>query len=202
MTDARFPDRWLSDRRLRRLSDAHFRTFVTALIWAVANRTDGVIEREDLALIPNFAANAVREFVDAGLWTPLEQGWLITDFMETQTSRAQLQHLEVERTKERDKKARQRAAGKADAGGSTTANAVVPRDIPRDIPGDVPLDDTGQARTGQARRGEHSDPPNRNTAESPLCPCGRPAPVNGESGLCGWCELKDSKAMAPQEARA
>ena len=51
MTDAPFPDRWLSDKRIQRLSDSHFRAFVTSLSWAASNRTDGVIEPEDVALI-------------------------------------------------------------------------------------------------------------------------------------------------------
>ncbi len=60
MTDARIPDRWLSDRRLQRLSDVHFRAFITSLVWSVSNRTNGVIEPEDLRLIPNFAAGAAK----------------------------------------------------------------------------------------------------------------------------------------------
>jgi hypothetical protein len=39
MTDARFPERWLNDRRLLRLSDAAFRLFVISLTWSVSNRT-------------------------------------------------------------------------------------------------------------------------------------------------------------------
>ena len=139
------PSRWLSDRRLQRLSDAHFRAFVTALVWAVANRTDGVIEREDLALIPNFAPCAVKALVDAGLWTPLAQGWCISDFGATQTSREQLAAAEVARVRERDKKARQRAAKRA-----TTSTTCV---VPGDVPGDVPWDNAGQDRTGQDKTG-------------------------------------------------
>ena len=52
MTDARFPDRWLHDRRLLRLSDSEFRTFVTSLTWCVSNRTDGRLEHDDLAMVP------------------------------------------------------------------------------------------------------------------------------------------------------
>lgn len=142
MTDARFPDRWLSDKRLQRLSDGHFRAFITSLTWSVSNRTDGVIEPEDLGLIPNFAANSVQAFVKAGLWQPLEKGWRITDYMTTQTSSEQLVAAEAARAKEREKKARQRAAKRTAA----SANAVVP--------GDVPGDNTGQDRPGQARPGE------------------------------------------------
>jgi hypothetical protein len=52
MTDARFPERWLNDRRLLRLSDAAFRLFVISLTWSVSNRTDGVLDTGDLTLIP------------------------------------------------------------------------------------------------------------------------------------------------------
>jgi hypothetical protein len=146
MADARFPDRWLSDRRIQRLSDSHFRAFITSLAWSVSNRTDGVIEPEDLGLIPNFAANAVQAFIDAGLWLPLQHGWQIADFMATQTSREQLAAAELGRQRERDKKARQRAA-KNGAASCTDA------DVPPDVPGDVPGDNTGKARQGQDRPG-------------------------------------------------
>lgn len=142
MTDARFPDRWLSDRRLQRLTDSHFRAFVTSLTWSVSNRTNGVIEPEDLALIPNFSANAVRAFIDAGLWSTLAKGWLIVDHAVTQTSAEQLAANENQRVREREKKARQRAAKRATGSG-----------VPGDVPGDVSGDNPGQARPGQARPG-------------------------------------------------
>ena len=91
MTDARFPDRWLSDKRIQRLSDTHFRAFVTSLTWAASNRTDGVIEPEDIALIPNFAAGAPKKFVEVGLWASrigAGRGWHIVDFPATQTTAA------------------------------------------------------------------------------------------------------------------
>lgn len=146
MTDTRFPDRWLSDRRLQRLSDGHFRAFITSLAWSVSNRTDGVIEPEDLGLIPNFAAGAAKAFIDAGLWSPLEKGWLIKDYVVTQTSKDQITANEQQRAKEREKKARQRAAKKA----ATSTNA----DVPGTCPGDVPRENPGQDRPGQDRQGE------------------------------------------------
>ena len=153
MTDARFPDRWLSDKRIQRLSDSHFRAFVTSLTWAASNRTDGVIELEDVALIPNFATGAAKKLVDLGLWAPrigAGRGWQIVDFPATQTTAAELRAAEQKRTKEREKKARQRATHKGDEDGTSSTNSVVPGDIP----GDVPPDDTGKARQGKDRPGE------------------------------------------------
>jgi hypothetical protein len=147
MTDARFPDRWLSDRRIQRLSDSHFRAFITSLTWSVSNRTDGIIHPEDLALIPNFSTGAPQAFLDAGLWSPQATGWLIADYLGTQTSSEQLAANERQRAKVREKKARQRAA-KATATNST--NTDVPGYVPRDRPRDVPRENPGQDRTGQA----------------------------------------------------
>ena len=79
MTDARLPERWLSDRRLSRLSDAHDRSYIQALLFSVSNRTDGVIEPDDLALIPHFAPGAVNAFLAQELWSARQHGWFITD---------------------------------------------------------------------------------------------------------------------------
>jgi len=50
VTDARFPERWLNDRRVLRLSDPAFRLFVIPLTWSVSNRTDGDLYDDDLRL--------------------------------------------------------------------------------------------------------------------------------------------------------
>jgi hypothetical protein len=101
MTDARLPERWLNNRRLLRLSDEDFRSFVMALVWSVSNRTDGRVEPEDLALIPTFTVGAPDALVNAGLWTRLDYGWRIDDFLETQTSKHDLEVLENNRRRDR-----------------------------------------------------------------------------------------------------
>jgi hypothetical protein len=145
MTDARLPERWLNDRRLLRLSDENFRSFVMALVWSVSNRTDGCIEPEDLALIPTFVVGASDALVKAGLWTRLDYGWRINDFGITQTSRNDLEVLENNRRRDREKKSRQRAAKAAE-------NDSCHDDVPRDIPGGHSRG-TSQDRTGHARTG-------------------------------------------------
>jgi hypothetical protein len=144
MTDTRLPDRWLTDRRIQRLTDRAYRAFFNALMWSVANRTDGIIEPEDLALIPGFTPCVEDELVAAGVWIERNEGWLIADFGGTQTTRAEHQLLEHMRTKAREKKARQRAVA---AGVGT-----VPGDGPiGTVPGDRNRDQTGQDRTGEVR---------------------------------------------------
>jgi hypothetical protein len=134
MTDARFPERWLNDRRIVRLSDDAFRLFVMSLAWSVANRTDGRIYDDDLALILA-SANGSGQLAKAGLWERVADYWQIAEFEDTQTTSADLAHMAAMRRKARDKKRRQRARA---------------RDVPRDRPGDVPGDMT---RTGQDRPG-------------------------------------------------
>ncbi|WP_100485999.1 hypothetical protein [Mycobacteroides abscessus] len=152
MTDARFPDRWLHDRRLNRLSDGHFRSYVLSLIYAVSNRTDGVVEPEDLSTIPKFAAGASKAFVENELWRPRGTGWLIIDFESTQSSREALEAAEQARNqaraKDRARKARVRAEAKSQPDG--------PQDVRSDVHVEVQSESEPetQARKGQARRGK------------------------------------------------
>ncbi|NKY19955.1 hypothetical protein [Tsukamurella spumae] len=136
------------DVRFARASDEAFRSYCLALMWSVSNRTDGVLLPDDLNLIPGFRRGTPSELVAAGLWTPQSQGWLITDYENTQTTRAQLEAADRARVHEREKKRRQREAKRqAEAADlPTSTDPVVPGDIPRD----VPTDNTGQDRTGQA----------------------------------------------------
>jgi hypothetical protein len=140
MTDARFPERWLNDRRIMRLPNDAFRLFVVSLAWSVANRTDGRIYDDKLALMPA-STSGVGQLAKCGLWERIADYWLITVFEETQTTSADLEHLDHQRRKARDKKRRQRA------------NARAPRDVLGDVTRDVPpySTRTGQARTGAPR---------------------------------------------------
>ncbi|MCV7300865.1 hypothetical protein H7J93_14660 [Mycobacterium barrassiae] len=157
MTDARLPERWLNDRRLQRLSADHYRTFINALLWSVANRTDGRIERDDVALIPHWSANAAKAFIDAGLFTAQADGWLIADYMSTQTSRSELDMLERNRRRDREKKARQRAAksggpNSEDLGVGESETSSVPLDVPGDGPGEMSRGTAQAGRTGRKAR--------------------------------------------------
>ncbi len=134
MVDARLPERYLSDRRILRLTDSERSSLFIATLWAVSNRTDGRIERADLDLIPMFRSAAVNTLVIHGLWLPDgEDAWTIADYSRDQTTRHEFEVLENNRRRERTKKARQRA------------RQSVPGDVP---PGQSP----GTAQEGQARQ--------------------------------------------------
>lgn len=136
MTDARMPERWLSDRRLLRLSDPAFRLFVLGLMWSVANRTDGTLYDDDLLLMPTVDAASAAELAKAGLWQRERDTWIVADFATTQTSADELSALEAMRKSARERKARERARIRA-----------------RDMSRDSPDDGHGDAhRTGQDRQ--------------------------------------------------
>jgi hypothetical protein len=155
------PERYLTDRRVLRLSDSAFRAFVNAMIWAVSNRTDGVIEQHDLTLIPNFVTGHEQDFITAGLWDLHEDGYIIIDFATTQTSRDELEVLENARRADREKKRRQRQAAKT----------AIPFESPGTSPGRVPgtaQDRTGEERTGKDRQGEDTKTSHLHTVVSPF----------------------------------
>jgi hypothetical protein len=134
MTDARLPERFLTDRRIRRLSDPEFRTYVNAMVWSVANRTDGVLYVDEPDLIPDVDAAHASAMAKAELWRRDADRWLIVDFAATQTSRHELEVLDNVRRRDREKKARQRAA------------AADPDSVPRDSP---PGTSPGTAQEGR-----------------------------------------------------
>jgi hypothetical protein len=130
MTDTRLPSEWLLGR-LVRLKPSAFRSYVCALMWSVANRTDGRIESADLAYIPGFDAADIPELIGSDLWalrvsrgqsggqSPGQSAgnwWLIVDFRATQTSRSEHESLERARAKDRERKAKKRAEAKALSG--------------------------------------------------------------------------------------
>lgn len=139
--DARFPERWLSDRRIMRLSSSAFRSFVCALAWSVSNRTDGEIDSDDVALIPGLVPVDVAELLSAGLLDALDGGWQIVDFGATQTSADEVARLERIRAAERRKKAAQREKKRLEE--------------LADVPGTRP---PGHHRLGQASKKEEEPP--------------------------------------------
>jgi len=123
MTDARLPERWLTDRRLLLLTDAEHRFYITALLWCVANRTDGEFGAEDIRLMPGIdpgqASRLAAGCAKRGLLAGNGGQWVITGFAATQSSRDELDQLDRIRAAERDKKRRYRLSTGQSTGQST-----------------------------------------------------------------------------------
>lgn len=189
MTDARHPERWLMDRRIQRLTAEHYRAFSMALMFAVSNRTDGYVTADDLEAIPHFKPESVEALVAAELWAPAEGGWIISDFLTTQTSRAQLEAAESARVKDAERKARERAAKK----GTTVLQASTdwrPADSPGDNrpklgnPADGPADGAGKAKD-RPRTGKVLPAVPQQIVSSPAQSAQDQAWLNGEAAPVG-----------------
>jgi hypothetical protein len=121
MTNSNYPERWMNDRRIVRLSDRDHRAFVLAMTWCVANRTDGLIAADDLELLPKpVDGETLERLTEAGLvretLTPLgEVVWEMVDYMTTQTSRVKLQTYDVKSRAKNLKQNAQRAAARQEA---------------------------------------------------------------------------------------
>lgn len=184
MTDARYPDRWLTDRRILRLSDREHRVFTVALTWSVSNRTDGRLDAEDLPLIPGWFADALPGLERSGLFEKAGKGWLITVFADSQTPKAQLDGLDLKRRQDRARQAAKRVRDKGNA-------QVSSRDNPRD--GHVISRVTTKARTGKASTGLGESNSSDDEADanwirnaSRCSNCGRPGGLHG-GGICQAC---------------
>jgi len=138
--DARFPERWINDRRIMRLTTSAFRSFVCSLTWSVSNRTDGMIDADDVPLIPGLVPVDIAELITGGLLATVDGGWLIVDFASTQTSADAISQLEQMRRAARERKAAQRVRERA-------AAEELSRDMSR-----------GQHRLGQASKREEEPP--------------------------------------------
>ena len=210
--DARFPERWLNDRRVVRLSDAGFRLLVTSLAWSVANRTDGRLDKDDLDLLHGVDARHVDELVTAGLMTETSAGsWCSTVYMDTQTSKAQLDGLEYKREQDRQRQANKRARDR----GLVEPYPDESRDSPRDVTTDIDRDT--KARTGQDRRGKvavtgereergreaeffalsrHGEPVPPTARRCLSCSGPLVSPLDQADGVCVKCDNQAHRAQA------
>jgi hypothetical protein len=160
VTDARFPERWLTDRQLQSVPPSAFRVFANSLMWAVGNRTDGHIPTDALPLIPHATAAEMGTLTTAGALDPdlNGDGWHIApSYLDWQMSRDELDALAARRRADRQRKARERA-GKSQA-------AQASRDTSRDSHAE-------SVRTGQDRPHRQQPPTDRGAT---CLGCDRPA---------------------------
>jgi hypothetical protein len=109
MTDARFPERWLNLAALQRVSPTAYRLFGNALMWSVANGTDGHIPVWALGLIPSAEETDAKELAQVSLWLDhVSDGWVIAPYEDTQTTRSDLELLANGRRQDAARKRRVR----------------------------------------------------------------------------------------------
>jgi hypothetical protein len=150
MTDFRFPERWLNDRRFKRLPGDLLAAYVCAGTWSVANRTDGVILRADLDDIPRLTPVLADALTLASVFDALADGWLMTDYADTQTMRADLEHAASMRRAAAESKRRRRAHKNGNHSLCSPDCEPVRPDVPW-TPPMSPWTQLGQDRPGQDR---------------------------------------------------
>jgi hypothetical protein len=126
-------DRFPSHRKVALLSDRAFRLYVSALCWSSENLTEGRITHRELPLVAarlRGAKTAAGELEAAQLWDPVDDGWIIHDFLEYNPDRARVQsEREANAARQqawRDRKRAEREAKKAaeEAARNAPRNAV------------------------------------------------------------------------------
>lgn len=106
---ARFDDHMPNHRKVRPLSDAAFRLWVSSICWSNANKTDGFIIDDELEFVSDvkLPSDVVPELVRRRLWEAAEGGWLVHDFHDYNPS-AERVHAEREQKTERQRRWREK----------------------------------------------------------------------------------------------
>lgn len=208
MTDARFPERWLNDLRFQEITGEDFRAYSFALMWSVANRTDGIISPHRLRFIPGMTMDTPDRLIAAGLWVALSDGnWLIDSFTVTQTTRRELDALDRTRAKEAENKRLKRLQERQNAADNneTAGHAGVPPDVRPPDPPKVPLDVESPSeplREIAGQRGVRPDVRGDVRTDTPrteieTAPGQEVPPTNSKT--CGQCGKDSAVSLVPHQ---
>ena len=101
--EARVSCKWMIHRYLTRISPEALRLYLFALLWAVNNQTDGIINDEVFEDCLRLGREGIAELEECGLWVVRGDGWLIPEFAITQVTsrRVATRHARQERTEVR-----------------------------------------------------------------------------------------------------
>lgn len=171
---ARFDDHMPSHRKVRPLSDAAFRLWVSSVCWSNANHTDGVVLCHDLTYVSDVRRprKCVAELVGSGLWEEIENGWLVHDFLDYNPSAAQ---VSAQRKLKTARQQRWRAGrGEDDVDASTEPSKDAPTDASRDAAPSRPVPSPTTTYTSPAEPDDGQTPkpgkPKKAKADVPLEP--------------------------------
>lgn len=147
---ARFDDRFPSHRKVRLLSDAAFRLYVSAVCWSAENLTDGVVKTNELRLVADVksASRRAKELVDYGLWETLPgTGWLIHDYAEYNPTAEQVRAERKAKTARQQRwRDKQKDGGPRPTPPSGRRRVDAPTDASLDASRDGPEDAAPRAR--------------------------------------------------------
>lgn len=129
MAWAKLDDRMPWSRKIQPLSDKAFRLYVTGIAWCAAELTDGFISDADVALLPlkRDRTAAARELVANKLWTRVDGGYQVHDFLEYNRSAARVKQ-DRKATAARQERHRAKSNGVTNASDERVTDAVTDDD--------------------------------------------------------------------------
>ena len=178
---ARFEDRFPSNRKIRKLDDAEFRLYVSAICWSAENLTDGVVEVDDLPLVSDVRqpSDSVQTLVRLGLWEERPGGWFIHDYFEYNPTAEQVRAERALKTARqqrwREKRRTPSSDGDVDAStdGLQTRRETVPRPVPSRpvvLPSEVPTTSSSPAAPDDGSTPAGGSKPKRTKPDTPAEP--------------------------------
>lgn len=185
MTDARHPERWLNDLRFQEISAEDYRAYSFALMWSVANRTDGIITPSRLRFIPTMTEETPPRLVAADLWVwqPANNGWYMREFTTTQTTRRELEAAQKARDKEAENKRVKRAQQRLEAAEKEASadQSGVRADVPWTATPTVDLDQDSAREGDDEPAGQRGVLADVHTDVPPVTPRPEPEPATRRS---------------------
>lgn len=110
MVSANIPEQWLTNATILRLSDRAYRHHCMLLTWSVSNRTNGHVPGDIPLLQIGITNDGLQEVAKAGLLEANGDGWVLTQYEQTQSSAEQISSaLDNLRSGARDRKRKSRA---------------------------------------------------------------------------------------------
>jgi hypothetical protein len=102
--------------KIRALSDAAFRLYISAICWSNLHHTDGYLPSSQLRWLADirYPKRQVDQLTEAGLWHPAQGGWQIHDYLEYQPSAKRIADTRAAKS-ERQARWRKRVDGHVDA---------------------------------------------------------------------------------------
>lgn len=92
MAHAQLDDNYGDHPKVARLSDAAYRLHTNGIIFCARLLTDGRIDCEDVpGLVRKFRRAALVELVERRMWTPVEDHYLIHDYLDWNPSRSEVE---------------------------------------------------------------------------------------------------------------
>ena len=131
MSWLRIDDGFVEHERIDPLTDRSFRLHVAALCHCARNLTDGYVSDKNVKVLRVRANNAtakhVAELVDAGVWVPVEDGYVIRDYLDYNPPADKVRE---ERRRAAERMRSVRANVRANVPENVQANVRGPRPVP------------------------------------------------------------------------